>query len=123
MRVTGPMQPHNVDSPFRRTAGDVAGPILVTEEGNEETKNVKGYDDGLQGKLSSVYDMLHHENRMVSGRMKTRYDLRDNSIKFQVGDLVWLYIPRRRKGRCLNLSADWDGPYTVVTRINDVIYR
>ena len=91
------MQPQNVGSPFERTAGETAGPFSVTKEGNKYRKNVKGYHDGLQDKLPSVHEMLHHLNRMESGRRKTRYDLRDNSVGFQAGDLVW--------------------------RINDVVYR
>ena len=34
-----------------------------------------------------------------------------------------VYNPRRRKGRCPKLSPNWEGPYSVVTRINDVVYR
>ena len=49
--------------------------------------------------------------------------LRDNSVGFQAEDWVWLYNPRRRNGCCPKLSSDWKDPYTVVTRINDVVYR
>ena len=87
----------------------------MTEERNKDRKKVKGYDDGLQEKLPNIYETLHHENRVASGRMKTSYDLSENSIGFQAGDLVWLYNPRRRKGRCPNLSAYWEGAYTVMT--------
>ena len=100
------MQQHNIDSPFGRTASDIAGPLPVTEERNKDRKKVKGYDDGLQEELPNIYETLHHENRVASGRMKTSYDLSENSIGFQAGDLVWLYNLRRRKGRCPNLSAD-----------------
>ena len=117
------MQPQNFGLPFRRTAGDIAGPLPVTEEGSRYRKNVKGYHDGLQEKLPSIHKMLHHKNRVAIGRKKTRYDLRDNSVGFQAGDLVWLYNPRRRNGRCSKLSSDREGPYTIVTKINDVVYR
>ena len=53
--------------------------------------------------------------------MKTRYDLKGNSLGFQAGYLVWLYNPQKKKG-CPKLSPDWEGPYTVVTRINGVVY-
>ena len=67
--------------------------------------------------------MLHHQNRMPTGRMKTRYDLMDNSIRFQGGNLLWFCNSRRRKSRCPNLSAEWEDPNTIVARINDVVYR
>ena len=116
IRGRGPMQAPNVGSPFGRTAGEVSGPLPVTEKGNKETKKEK---------LLSIHEMLRPKNGVASGRMKTCYDLRDNSVGFQAGDLVWLYNynSRRWDGRRPKLSSDWEGPYTVVTRINDVVYR
>ena len=38
IRARGPMQPHNVDSPFRSTIGNVAGHLPVTKEDKKETK-------------------------------------------------------------------------------------
>ena len=123
IKARGPMQPQNVGSPFGRTAGEVAGPLPVTEERNKDTKKVNGYDDGLQEKLPSVNEMVRHKIRVASDRMKTRYDLKCNSEEFQAGDLIWLHNPRRRNGRCPKLLLDWEGPYTVVTRIKDVGYQ
>ena len=82
IKAREPMHPQNVGSPFGGTAGDIAGPLPVTEEGNKYRKNVKGYHDGLQEKLPS-------------GRMKTRYDL--NSVRLQEEDMMWLYNPQRSK--------------------------
>ncbi|KAJ3654363.1 hypothetical protein Zmor_013555 [Zophobas morio] len=42
-------------------------------------------------------------------------------FKIQTGNLVWLYNLRRRKGP--KLSPQGQGPYTIVTRINDILYR
>ncbi|KAL1446972.1 hypothetical protein WDU94_014038 [Cyamophila willieti] len=47
----------------------------------------------------------------------------ENSKGFRPGDLVWLYNPRRRKDRFPKLHKSWEGPYRVVTRLNDVVYR
>ena len=70
-------------------------------------------------------------NRLVRGRlkiasdkMKTRYDIRSNSVGFQEGDRVWLFNPKRRRGRSPKHQTNWEGPYTVKKkRINDVVYR
>ncbi|KAJ8953832.1 hypothetical protein NQ318_006682 [Aromia moschata] len=55
--------------------------------------------------------------------MNTRYDVRPNSSGFQEGDLVWLYNPVRSKGRSPKLQNNWEVPFTVIKRINDVVYR
>ena len=80
IKARRPIQPHNVTSSFGGTAGDIAGPVPVTEEGNKYRKNVKGYDDSLQEKLPRIHKLLRHKNRVTSGRMKIRYNLRNNSI-------------------------------------------
>ena len=38
----------------------------MPEERNKDTKKVKGYDDGLQEKLPSIYKMLHYQNRVAT---------------------------------------------------------
>jgi hypothetical protein len=40
-----------------------------------------------------------------------------------VGSAVWLLSSHRTKGLCPKLQRNWDGPYAVIDRINDVIYR
>ena len=81
------------------------------------------YVNDLKKKLMSVDETMRYKIRVASDIMKTRYDLKGNLVGFQAGDLVWLYNPRRRKGHCPKLSVDWEGPYAVLTRINDVVYR
>ncbi|KAK9874500.1 hypothetical protein WA026_002851 [Henosepilachna vigintioctopunctata] len=56
-------------------------------------------------------------------RMKTRYDLKANSVRFKEGDLVWLYNPQRKKGLSPKLTQAWEGGYKVTKRMNDVVYR
>mgnify|MGYP005985598711 CR=1 FL=1 len=56
-------------------------------------KKVKGYDDGLKEKLPSVYEMLHYQDRVATGRMNARYDLQNNSVGFQARDLYGFITP------------------------------
>ena len=90
---------------------------------SEEPKKVIDYINDLKEKLLSVHETVRHKIKVASDRMKTRYHLKGNSVGFQAGDLIRLYNARRRKGFCPKLSPDWEGPYTVVTRIKDVVYR
>jgi len=61
--------------------------------------------------------------KVASDRIKTRYDRLANSAGFQEGDRVWLYRPTRKRGKSPKLQSCWEGPYNVITRINDVVYR
>ena len=55
---------------------------------------------------------------MFSDRMKARYDRPAN----HEGPLVLLY-PQRKKGLYPKLQTSWDGPYKILKRLNDVVYR
>jgi hypothetical protein len=59
--------------------------------------------------------------KKASDWIKARFDGLANSAVFQDGDRVWLYCPTRRR-RSSKLQSFWEGPYNIVTRINDVVY-
>ncbi|GLV33335.1 hypothetical protein CBL_08605 [Carabus blaptoides fortunei] len=60
---------------------------------------------------------------IASDRMKDKYNVKAQNGGFQAGNLVWLYNPRRRLGFSPKLQRPCEGPYIVMKRINDVIYR
>ncbi|GFU65995.1 kinectin [Trichonephila clavipes] len=70
---------------------------------------------------------MHHLAReridMASEKMKTRYDARATGHDFHEGDKVWLWNPKRCKGLSPKLQRNWEGPYTVLKRLNDVVVR
>ncbi|GBO12711.1 hypothetical protein AVEN_10704-1 [Araneus ventricosus] len=55
--------------------------------------------------------------------MKIRYDSKATYHHFKEGDLVWMYNPKRRRGLSPKLQQNWEGSYTVVKKLNDVVYR
>ncbi|GBN65237.1 hypothetical protein AVEN_103974-1 [Araneus ventricosus] len=54
--------------------------------------------------------------------MKTRYDSEATGLYFKE-DQVWMYNPKRRRGLSPKLQQNWEGPYTIVKKLNDVICR
>ena len=42
---------------------------------------------------------------------------------YRVGQRVWLYNPRRKKGLSPKLQSPWDGPWEVVEALTDVTFR
>ena len=90
---------------------------------NEEHVEINDYVDGLKEKLLSIHDLTRKKIRLASDRMKARYDLKANSAGFHPGERVWLYNPQRKKGRSPKLAQEWEGPYTILSRLNDVVYR
>ncbi|XP_067634550.1 myosin-1-like [Eurosta solidaginis] len=61
--------------------------------------------------------------RVTSSKMKHWHDKNFNSEGFLAGDLVLLNNPHRRKGVPAKFRCTWEGPYKVVKKISDTIYR
>ena len=77
----------------------------------------------LENQLREINRLVRGRLKIASDKMKTRFDISSNSVGFQEGDQVWLFNPKRRCGRSPKLQSNWEGPYTVKKRINDVVYR
>lgn len=96
---------------------------LLTGGPPNDPITVQDYVSDLRDKMREIYAMVRENGLQSSENMKTRYDRRANTSGFEEGTLVWLHNPTRRKGKSPKLQTKWEGPYKVVTRINDVTYR
>ncbi|GBM66164.1 hypothetical protein AVEN_68291-1 [Araneus ventricosus] len=77
----------------------------------------------LEARLESVHAFARQRNKLASERMKTRYDSRATDHHFKEGGLVWMYNPKRWRVLSPKLQHNWEGPYTVVKKLNDVDCR
>jgi len=89
----------------------------------EEALNEEDFVSRQRRKLAEIHNDIRIRSKMQSDKMKARYDVRINSSGFQEGNLVLLYNPQKRKKLCPKLQTNWEGPYTIIKRINDVVYR
>jgi hypothetical protein len=72
--------------------------------------------------LHDIHHYAHQHLKLASDQMKTRYNKLANSTSYNEGNRMWLYRPIRTKGKSPKLHTPlWQGPYKVVTRINDVV--
>ena len=91
---------------------------LIMERIEEESPQLTtSYAGHLFGKLEDVHQFARKHLRQASERMKERYDLSSQGKTLERRDAIWLFNPQRKKSR------NWKGPYLVIKRINDVIYR
>ncbi|GFV69215.1 retrovirus-related Pol polyprotein from transposon 412 [Trichonephila clavipes] len=81
------------------------------------------YIEKLQARKEEIHHLARERIAMASEKMKTRYDARATGHDFHEGDKVWLWNPKRRKGLSPKLQTNWEGPYTVLKRLNDVVVR
>ncbi|UYV61913.1 hypothetical protein LAZ67_1007048 [Cordylochernes scorpioides] len=89
-----------------------------------ESKGPKTRSRGvMRGLLLETHELVGTKIRMAGHRMRTRYYQRANHDGFGQNDLVWLFHPKRKKGFSPELMAVWKGPYKIIKRINDLVYR
>lgn len=81
------------------------------------------YARQLQDRLEKAHAFARDQLEKAGMRQKRNYDVRSKGRDFQAGDLVWVYTPKRKKGRSPKLDCHWDGPCRVIERVGEVVYR
>ena len=97
--------------------------LMGRPENEEEIHCMTEYVEALAEKLETVHDLARENIQLSSNRQKKYYDHKAQLKQFNQGEAVWLHNPARKKGISPKLTRQWEGPYTVVTRLSDVTYR
>ncbi|GFV17541.1 retrovirus-related Pol polyprotein from transposon 412 [Trichonephila clavipes] len=74
-----------------------------------------------QARMKEMHHLARERTGMASEKLKTRYGARTTGHYFHDGDKVWLWNPKIHKGLSPKLQTNWEGPYTVLKRLNDVV--
>ena len=90
---------------------------------DEEYTGQSQYVCDLQRRLKAVHSFARSTASLHHNRRKRRCDLYADTSRFEPGDRVLMANPQRKKGVCPRLTNLWEGPYTVCSRRNDVLYR
>ncbi|KAF7654945.1 hypothetical protein LDENG_00063000 [Lucifuga dentata] len=114
-RSHAPFQQFPVGAPMERVAVDVVGPLPRSDRGNHYVLSAIDYFT----KWPEAYCREQQQNAGV--RQKQNYDVKGRH--FWVGELVWVFSPQMKKGRCLKLNSQWAGPCKVLERLREVIYQ
>lgn len=77
----------------------------------------------LRQRLGFIHENVRQSLDVHSVRAKIRYDKKVRELHFAVGQEVWFFNPRRIKGRAPKLQSNWEGPYRIISKLSDVVYR
>ncbi|KAK3918335.1 Transposon Ty3-G Gag-Pol polyprotein [Frankliniella fusca] len=96
-------------------------PILVAvEEGKRPHLNeIVGLSSRAREALAQIHDTVRMMNSQAATKMKEYYDRTAMVQPFVVGDKVLLYRKARKSGESLKLKALWEGPFKIVSILND----
>ena len=115
------------ESPHMLMLGREANmPIDVTMEKPlpDEYDNVTtDYVRNLRNNLSIAYERARKHLKQSAMRQKSHYDKGARGKKVEKGDFVWLSKKATKRGLSPKLDTRWEGPYLVVKKLSDVVYR
>jgi transposase InsO family protein len=75
----------------------------------------------MQETFQLAYSATRKNLQASTALQKHYYDRKQRPTQLKVGQAVWLYNPRRKRGRTPKLDKPWEGPYVVVKIFGDVI--
>ena len=79
------------------------------------------------GRLRQDLELAYHRVRVKLGhklcRQKDLYDRKVHGRPYECGELVWLYSPVVPRGQSKKLRHPWTGPFRVVRKLSDAVYR
>ncbi|KAJ8946223.1 hypothetical protein NQ318_013034 [Aromia moschata] len=91
-------------------------------EENQE-RSLPEFVEDLRERMDRIHRFAREKLKIHSDKMKQRLDTTSTDTAFKPGDAVWLYAPKRTKGKSPKLQSNWEGPYTIIKKINDLVYR
>ena len=86
-------------------------------------QTIPQYVTKLHNDLKVAYGYVRNQMGHHLQQQKSYYDGRLHGKPYKVGDMVWLHSPAVQRGRSKKLHRPWTGPYKVVSKLSDVVYR
>ena len=117
-------------SPYRMTYGEeMRMPLDVltggqdVSEDDSEIINEHHYVMKLRENLEEIHSIARDSLGQAAKRQKQQYDKSVKRMEYNDGDLVRRYQPRIQKGVKKKLSRLWTGPWVIVEKLTDVLYK
>ena len=90
----------------------------------QQKKKMPQYVQNIQRSLKDTFSLVRQQLDAAHQRQKCSADKASTGeCLFQVGDIVWLYVPAIKSGLSRKLSSLWRGPYTVLDKVTNVNYK
>src|ERR1700743_3377285 len=81
----------------------------------DDEKSAVEYKHDLLFQLAEARRISRKNLSKAQEKQKNRYDTLHREANFLDGDLVWLKIEKKLKGKTFKLSLKWEGPYRIIS--------
>ena len=96
---------------------------VVYSSPTPEPHSASQYAAQLKETLEQSYQTVREHFQSEAKRQKEIYSKKVHGNQFDQGDLVWLHSPVVPRGQSRKLHCPWTGPFKVVKRLSDAVYR
>jgi len=96
--------------------------LLIEKPTAAAVQSADEFVQSTANRMRQAYAVVRGHLQAAFDRSKKRYDARLKAARFDVGDFVYYYVPRKHIGRNRKWALDNRGPFHVQCRINDVNY-
>ncbi len=97
--------------------------VATPKEEDGEAPDYEDYVADLQERMHTAHEIARTHLKKAAVHQKQQYDPRTKSHALTAGQPVWLWDPSRKKGLSPKLTSKWKGPFVVVQKIDDLVYR
>ncbi|XP_045137379.1 uncharacterized protein LOC123519856 [Portunus trituberculatus] len=91
--------------------------------GEELPQTAPEFVAALQQRMEATWRQVSSNLRHKGQAMTRWYQMRARDAQYGVGDRVWLYNLRKKRGLAPKLQSYWEGPYTILQRLTTVTYK
>ena len=113
--------------PFSEPSLDISEPRLPIDVSliprEDISQDVSTHRARLVERLEDVQKLVKERTEKAQQRMKELYDRTAKEVNFEIGQKVWVYTPKTRKGLSKKLLHCWHGPFRIVKKMSPVHFR
>jgi hypothetical protein len=73
--------------------------------------------------MEMAFEYVRNNLAKNAVRQKRIYDLKSSGNNLEKGQKVWLFTPFQRKGLSSKLARKWTGPYIIIEKLGDVLFK
>ena len=96
------------------------GMAPIDAEGNDLSTD---FAQGLGHRIRMTHNRARKELQQAARRQKRNYDKACEADPIKQGSFVWLHNEVRKKGQCPKHQYKWEGPFLVINKLSDVVFR
>ncbi|UYV67035.1 K02A2.6-like, partial [Cordylochernes scorpioides] len=110
-------------TPFKLIHGREAETTVDTLFPNPHEDLQEDYSQKIASRVEETRQLARLETLKAREKDKARYDSKHEPMDYNVGDLVWIFIPIRKVGLSEKLMKRYFGPYRVTRKLSDVTFE